>query len=168
MSIFYEFEQVDALTTGTVGQPGDRTFYLQARVGPRRVTVKCEKQQVSAIADYLRGVLADLPVPDERPYPVSLDTTDGPESLFVLGPIGLGLDRANERFLVQLEEVVPVDENGEPEAEADQGHIRLFITPVQAAVFIETADGVVAAGRPPCRWCGRPMSPDGHPCPRMN
>ena len=56
---------------------------------------------------------------------------------FVLGPIGLGYDRDNDRVLVQLEEVVPVDEEGEPDPEAveDRGHVRVFLTRGQAAAF---------------------------------
>ncbi len=49
MSIFFEFDEVNAFTVGTVGRPGERTFLLQARVDDQRVTVKCEKQQTAAI-----------------------------------------------------------------------------------------------------------------------
>lgn len=168
MSVFYEFEEIDFLTAGTVGAPGSRTFFVQALVGERRITVKCEKQQVAAIAQYLRGVLADLPAPDPPLEAVPLDTTDGPEPLFVLGPVGLGLDRAQDRFLVQLEEVLPTDDDGEPIEGFEQGHIRLYLTSAQAAAFTDIADDLVAAGRPPCHWCGRPLSPEGHLCPRMN
>ena len=59
--IFYEFEEVDTFTAGAGGRPGARTFFLQARQGRTRVAVKCEKQQVAAISQYLRRVLNDLP-----------------------------------------------------------------------------------------------------------
>jgi uncharacterized repeat protein (TIGR03847 family) len=171
MSIFFEFDEVDTFTAAAIGEPGSRTFYLHARAGQQRVTVKCEKQQVTAIAQYLRRVLSDLPPPEDRPLP--LDLRDPGEQSFVLGPIGLGYDRGNDRVLVQLEELVPsaLDEDDEQEDEAadeDRGHIRLYMTRSQAAAFCDHADELVAAGRPTCQWCGNPIDPEGHPCPRMN
>ena len=53
-------------------------------------------------------------------------------------------------------------------AASDRGHIRLYVTRSQAAAFCDHADELVAAGRPNCQWCGNPIDPDGHPCPRMN
>lgn len=170
MGVFYEFDEVDSFTVGAMGQPGQRTFYLQARRGPTRVSIKCEKQQASAISEYLRKVLSDLPVPADTPRPVAMDLAAPFDAAFVLGPIGLGYDRENDRVLVQMEEVVPVDEDGEsdPELAADRGHVRVFLTRGQAHAFCEHADLVVAAGRPPCTWCGLPLDPEGHACPRMN
>ena len=97
----------------------------------------------------------------------------------MLGPIGLGYDRGNDRLLVQLEELIPsaldddeddddADEIVDGRFDEDRGHIRLYVTRSQAAAFCEYADELVAAGRPNCQWCGNPIDPDGHPCPRMN
>ena len=173
MSVFYEFEDVDAFTTGTVGQPGSRIFYLQARHGKQRVAVKCEKQQVSAIAQYLRTVLNDLPPPDDRPVAGALELVEPVHEAFVLGPIGLGYDRSSDRLVVQLEEFRVGDDTDEDDDEDGDdgdtdGHIRLYVTRGQAASFCERAEQVVAAGRPDCQWCGQPIDPDGHPCARMN
>ena len=185
MAAFYEFEHVDVFTTGAIGRPGARTFYLQARVGGQRVAVKCEKQQVAAIVQYLRRVLADLPPPEDRPLDGALELATPVSELFVLGPIGLGYDRANDRLVVQLEELVPsdVDDEDDDEDEPDdveddedvsatdeveRGHVRVYVSRAQAAAFCDHADEVVAAGRPSCQWCGFPIDPDGHPCPRMN
>ena len=171
MSVYFEFDEVDTFTAAAIGEPGSRTFYLHARAGQQRVTVKCEKQQVTAIAQYLRKVLSDLPPPEDRPLPV--DLRDPGEQSFVLGPIGLGYDRGNDRVLVQLEELLAADADADDEEEdveppPDRGHIRLYVTRSQAAAFCDHADEVVAAGRPLCMWCGFPIDPDGHPCPRMN
>ena len=89
------------------------------------MTVKCEKQQAAAIADYLRKVMSDLPSPVEQPLPAAMELAEPVDPVFVLGPIGLGYDRDNDRVLVQLEEVVPVDEEGEPDPDAveDRGHL---------------------------------------------
>jgi uncharacterized repeat protein (TIGR03847 family) len=172
--VFFEFDEVDNFAATAVGEPGSRVFYLHARAGSQRVTVKCEKQQVTAISQYLRRVLSDLPPPEDRPMPGAVELgelEDLANQAFVLGPIGLGYDRGNDRVLVQLEELVPSDADEEEAADEpapDRGHIRLYVTRSQAAAFCDHADEVVAAGRPLCMWCGFPMDPEGHPCPRMN
>lgn len=164
MSAYHDFEHVDTFTTGAIGRPGARTFYLQARLGRERVSVKCEKQQVGAMIQYLRTVLSDLPPAENASLPGSLELVEPIEEAFVLGPIGLGYDRRADRVVVQLEEMTFEDD---PDDEAD-GHIRLHMTRSQAASFCDHAERVIASGRPDCRWCGAPVDPDGHPCPRMN
>jgi uncharacterized repeat protein (TIGR03847 family) len=168
MGVFFEFDDVDAFTVGTQGRPGERVFYLQARGNGQRVTLKCEKQQAVAIVQYLRRVLSDLPPPDDKPMPGALELFEPIEASFVLGPVGLGYDRASDRLLIQLEEVGEVDEEGELVDDVDRGHVRLYVNRGQAVAFCERADVLIEAGRPTCRWCGFPMDPDGHPCPRMN
>ena len=105
-----------------------------------------------------------------KPLPTTFEIHEPVEPAFVLGAIGLGYDRDTDRLLVQLEEVVVVDENGEPDQEAleDRGHVRLLLQRGQALAFCEHTESIVAAGRPPCVFCGRPLDPDGHPCPKMN
>ena len=170
MGVFFQFDDVDAFTTTARGEPGRRVFYLQVRQGDTRVTVKCEKQQAAAIADYLRKTMNDLPPPTSKPLPTMLELIEPVDPSFVLGPIGLGYDRENDRLLVQLEEIIPVDENGQPDEEAldDRGKVRLLLERGQALAFCEHTEALVAAGRPPCTFCGRPMDPGGHPCPKMN
>ena len=167
MTVYYDFDEVDSFTIGTIGAPGARTFFLQVRHEAAQITVKCEKQQAAAIADYLRKVLSDLPPAAAPPQPMQLEVPF--ESAFVLGPVGLGYDRESDRVLVQLEEVIEIDEFGDPiDDDADRGKVRLFLTREQAVAFCAQADVVVSAGRAPCHWCGQPVNPDGHACPRMN
>ncbi len=180
MSVFFEFDEVDAFTVAALGRPGQRTFLLQVRHDGQRVTVKCEKQQVAAIAEYLRRVLNDLPAPEQRPLPVAMELAGPVDPAFVLGPIGLGYDRENDRLLVQLEELLPDDLDADTDDEdadeedvideepPDRGHVRLFMSRGQAVAFCEQAESTVAAGRPACIFCAQPMDPDGHACPRMN
>jgi uncharacterized repeat protein (TIGR03847 family) len=167
VAVFFEFDEVDAFTVGAVGQPGQRLFLLQARRDGQRVTIKCEKQQAAAIAEHLRKVLSDLPPPDDRPLPAALELAGDDDVAFVLGAIGLGYDRDNDRVLVQLEEFASDDPDRADEV-VDRGHVRLYLNRGQVEAFCDRTDEVVAAGRPSCRWCGNPVDPDGHPCPRMN
>lgn len=170
MSLHHDFDEVDAFTTGAVGRPGERTFYVQARRGGTRITIKCEKQQVAAIAEHLGRLLNDLPAPTERPVDSAMQLVEPLDAAFVLGPVGLGYDRVTGRLLVQLEEVITVDEEGNPldDEDDDRGQVRVYLTTHQAHAFCQQTAVVVAAGRPPCRWCARPIDPDGHVCPRMN
>ena len=105
-SVFYEFDEVDEFSASAIGEPGSRVFYLSARHGRQRVTVRCEKLQVKAISTWLRNVLNDLPPSENRPMLGQPDLGVAPDHAFVLGPIGLGYDRVNDRLLVQLEELI--------------------------------------------------------------
>ena len=167
MTVFHEYDDVDKFTVGTVGRPGERVFFLQIRAEGNRVAVKCEKQQAAAIAQYLDKLLSDLPPPEDRPIRGAMELTPPVDPVFVLGPIGLGYDRSNDKVLLQLEEAGEVDENGEM-VEDDRGHVRIYITRGQAAAFATHAGQVIESGREECTWCGGPVDPDGHACPRMN
>jgi uncharacterized repeat protein (TIGR03847 family) len=167
MSVFHEFDDVDKFTVGTEGRPGERTFFLQIRAEGVRLAVKCEKQQAAAISQYLTKVLSDLPPAEDRPIAGAMELTAPVDPVFVLGPIGLGYDRSNDKVLLQLEEVAEVDEDGELVDDV-RGHVRIYITRGQAAAFVKHAAVVIDSGRAECAWCGNPMDPDGHACPRMN
>jgi uncharacterized repeat protein (TIGR03847 family) len=176
VSVFFEFDEVDEFSASAIGEPGSRVFYLSARHGRQRVTVRCEKLQVKAISTWLRNVLNDLPPSENRPMLGQPDLGVAPDHAFVLGPIGLGYDRVNDRLLVQLEELLDDDMSDDDESDdepaeteaRDRGHIRFYVTRGQADAFCDHADRVVAAGRPPCQWCGNPIDPQGHACPRLN
>ena len=116
---FYEFDEVDEFSASAVGEPGSRVFYLSARQGRQRVTVRCEKLQVKAISTWLRNVLNDLPPSENRPMIGQPDLGIAPDHAFVLGPIGLGYDRVNDRLLVQLEELVDADVDDDDDDDDD-------------------------------------------------
>lgn len=172
MGELYEFDDIDSIAVGAIGLPGQRTFYIQVRAEGQRVTVKCEKQQVQALSQYLQRLLDDLPAPSDRPLAQSLELALPVEpNSFTVGPIGLAFDQETDRFVVVLEEfVIPDAESGEPDPDdvSDASKVRFHITRGQALAFAEHGEGVVAAGRPPCGWCGLPMNPEGHACPKMN
>jgi uncharacterized repeat protein (TIGR03847 family) len=157
----FELSSPGAFTAGTVGPPGQRVFYLQATEGDLVVTVRCEKQQVSALADYFAGLLDDL---EPAPYGLatgSLQLAEPFEEIFTVGPIGVAYDDTDDRIVVVLEEMI--DEEA-PEG----GSVKVRLSRAQVWAFVVHARDLVSAGRPPCRFCGLPLDAEGHACPRMN
>ena len=110
MGEYWDFDEADAFATGAIGQPGERTFYLQIRADGRTVCVKCEKTQVAELSRHMRGMLSDLP--DTGSADAASAWLSSPvEQDFVLGSIGLGIDRAASRMVIQLEEMQIIDED---------------------------------------------------------
>ena len=181
-----ELGEVLAFTTVAVGRPGQRVFHLQARTARATVTLRCEKAQVAALAEYLRRMLADLPEPDDVPRADALAAQEPLLDEFAVGAIGVAYDLDADRLLVQFEEFDPdaeadddddpddpddIDDDTDDDTDDEGGSpavVRLLLTRGLAHAFVRHATDVVLAGRPTCRFCGRPMDPDGHPCPRMN
>jgi uncharacterized repeat protein (TIGR03847 family) len=158
MAESFELPSVDAVTVGTVGEPGQRVFYLQARAGQTRLTLKLEKLQVAGLAAALAEMLADLP-PAGLGAPSELESPVDPA--WVAGGIGLSpYDETTERVTLLLEELVPEGEQG--------ATARLGVTIPQMASLVARSEELVASGRPPCPLCGNPMDPDGHSCPKTN
>ncbi|HEY9557893.1 MAG TPA: DUF3090 family protein [Acidimicrobiales bacterium] len=152
----------EVFTAGAVGEPGSRVFYLQVREEQLVVSLRCEKQQVAALADYFEGLLEDL---EPAPYGVAtndLALAEPVQELWTVGPIGVAYDEPGDRIVVVLEELTD-----EPEAD-DGASVKVQLSRAQVAAFVRHSRELVAAGRAPCRFCGLPIDPDGHPCPRMN
>ena len=152
------FEMDNRVTVGTVGLPGQRTFYLQAEEGERTVSLKMEKQQVGALGQLLAEMLADLPVPPDLPTSDDLELADPVIEAWAVGGIQLSYDTATQRVILLFEEAI--------EEEAAVG--RLTIGLAQARAIALHSASLVESGRPPCPLCGQPMDPSGHACPRTN
>ncbi len=173
MTESHEFRDVTHFTAGAVGSPGARTFFLQAGDAERMISVKLEKQQVAALATFLRSVIDDLPspaTPDPTPTPLSEPAL----AEWVVGQIAVGVDEVESRVILVVEELdtnaSDDDEDANPIlADVSLGSsLRIHLTVDQATSFIATADLLMQKGRPPCRLCGQPLDPDGHACPRLN
>ena len=158
MSDSYDLDAVDLLTTGTVGPPGQRVFYLQARRGSQLLTLKLEKTKVAALVRYLGTLLADLPPPEA--LPARLDLVEPIEPEWAVGSLGVSYDEDADRFVLLAEELV---EEGEEGAMA-----RIGATRDQVAALVLHGAEVVEAGRPPCPLCGEPLDAEGHVCVRLN
>lgn len=161
MTIFRDFESVGVFTVGAVGQPGARTFFLQ--MGDTDVlSVKCEKEQVAALAAFLRKTLADAPAVS-REHGTPTPFNEPFEAAFDLGSVGLAYDRRDDHIVLQFDELTTDDDEDAPTS-----RVRVRISCAQAVTFCETAESLVRAGRPPCHFCGLPVNRDGHACPKMN
>jgi uncharacterized repeat protein (TIGR03847 family) len=177
----YLFDTPDRFVAGTVGEPGNRVFFLQARDGSRVVSVALEKVQVAALVQRLDQLLDEL---DRRGIEgaATQDTFDAdPAPLdepineaFRAGTLSLGWDTQDDLVLLEAREVTEdEDEEAAEEAfddDADDGPdlLRVRITALAARAFVGRALRVLAAGRPPCPLCGQPLDPQGHLCPRRN
>lgn len=158
MSELFDYDEVDRLVVGALGEPGQRVFLLQIRAGSHLLTLKLEKQQVAALAVYLSEVLSDLPVPTDLPDDMALE--EPTEPTWVAGPIGVSYDDGADRLLLVVEEATPEGEAG--------ASARVSATRGQIAALARLGRDLVAAGRPPCSLCGYPLDPAGHLCPRTN
>jgi len=159
MSSSFDLGEVDRLTVGTVGPPGQRVFYLQARAGAQVVSLRLEKTQVAALVAYLTAMLSDLPAPG--PLPDEMDLIEPVLAEWIVGALGVNYDETSDRILVLAEEMVEEGDEGGASA-------RVLATREQVAALAAHGAEVVASGRPPCPLCGQPLDPEGHVCVRLN
>jgi uncharacterized repeat protein (TIGR03847 family) len=177
----YAFEPPERFVAGTVGPPGERTFFLQARGGGRLVTVALEKVQVALLAEKLDELLIEahrrfgieltelVPPADNEPLETPLDEE------FRVGTLGLAFDVDTATVVIEAIAVGESEEAEEEtteeeveEADADRDRLRVRLTPAETRAFIDRAKRVLASGRPQCPLCGQPLDPRGHLCPRHN
>ena len=195
MSESFDLEAPDHFTVGTIGPPGQRVFYLQGRESGAIVTLKVEKEQVNALAEYLGTLLARLQgetAPEQAPMDTAL--LEPVEPVWTVASIGVGYDETSERVVIVAQEFVagtddeseeneeasggenapeetedaPEGAEEENQAAADAATSRFHITREQATAFVARARELVSAGRPLCPLCHRPKDQEGHICPRAN
>jgi uncharacterized repeat protein (TIGR03847 family) len=180
----FELPEAEWATVGAVGEPGQRTFYMQARQEAQLLTLKLEKQQVAAIAQFLAEILADLPTPASEAPEGSGDLAEPVLAEWPVGSLQLAYDSSSDRIIILAEEISLEDDDDEEEEPAgpdlgipelgasqrdpDRGAARIAITRESAALIVRVGAELVKAGRPTCALCGRPMDPEGHSCPRTN
>ena len=190
-----EFDPVDSIGAGAIGEPGQRAFYIQAEKDGQVLSVLVEKQQVAMLAERVQMLLeqvasqfpeaagADVPAPLT---PDAGELRGDPVPLFRAVAIGIGFDASRQLVVLELHER-PIDEDDEdddeddgeaeddddipaaiPGEEEDSYLARLYLTAAQARAMATRGSAAVERGRPPCPLCGGPLDPSGHNCPRLN
>jgi uncharacterized repeat protein (TIGR03847 family) len=187
MPIVHGFDPPERFVAGTVGPPGQRTFFLQARAGSRLVSVALEKQQVAALAErvdeLLDEVMASQTSEDLIPAVAPLALQDnGPleqpiEEEFRAGTMTLSWDPTDERVVIEVfpfsdVNVVGPDQLGQDLEELEEPEpdevLLVRLTAGAARAFVARSESVLGAGRPSCPFCGNPIDPEGHLCVRAN
>ncbi|MFN8072705.1 MAG: DUF3090 domain-containing protein [Mycobacterium sp.] len=171
------FRTPDRFVAGTVGEPGNRTFYLQAVHDKRVVSVMLEKQQVAVLAERIGVLLNEVHRRFGTPLPPEADVSDlGPlitplDAEFRVGTMGLGWDAEAQSVVVELLAVSDTEFDASvilDDAEEGPDAVRVFLTPESAQEFAARSHRVISAGRPPCPLCDEPLDPAGHLCVRTN
>ena len=195
--LVHRYDSPDRFVAGTVGQPGERTFFLQAREGNRITSVVVEKQQVSVLAEHLDKVLDEVlrrsgpaaDVPPAREKPSDFDPLDAPiTEEFRVGTMTIAWDAEINKIVIELFSTVDDGDESEdlgddlelPPTSAEAAALEgadevdadeVFVVKISAAYardFVARAQALVSAGRPPCPFCLQPLDPAGHVCPRAN
>ncbi len=167
-----DLERVDRITADAIGEPGQRTFYLQMRSGPEIVSVILEKQQLQLLAASIDELLAQVERPTAaEPAEADLGLEEPLEPLWRVGRLSLGYHEELDLVLLEVEELVPeADEEETAPAGTTQEpqRVRVWATREQMLALSRHGARVVAAGRQLCQFCGNPLDPQGHVCPAMN
>lgn len=173
------FNSPDRFVAGTVGEPGQRSFFLQAREGARMVTVLLEKEQVAALAERMDALLDEVvrrtggqaPVPVVAPGDLDDNAPlEQPiEQEFRVGTLTLAWDGTDDQVVIEAFAAAD-DDVLQPDSEIpeDRDVLVVRISGAAARAFVKRAQSLVAAGRPPCPLCALPLDPEGHICPRQN
>jgi len=166
----FDLNPITHITAGAVGEPGQRTFYIQARQGSQLVTLLCEKQQVAALAMGVEQLLEQLAEKDpehigrsDQILDIDMELEEPLEPDFRVGQMGLGYDEDHSLVVLVAQELLPEDIDP-----ATASSARFWGTAAQMRTLARHAAQVVAAGRPLCPLCGEPLEPEGHFCPRKN
>lgn len=186
-NVVHRYDTPDRFVAGTVGQPGERTFFLQAREGNRINSVAVEKQQVTVLAEHLERVLEEVlrrssgqfevpPVVERAQDNFPLDAPISED--FRVGTMTIAWDPSADKLVIELfsnvdqgeeesEEPTAAEATDETEIDAEEVVV-VRISPAYARDFIARAQALVAAGRPSCPFCLQPIEASGHVCPRAN
>lgn len=190
--LVHRYDAPERFVAGTVGQPGERAFFLQAREGNRITSVALEKQQVSVLAEHLDRVLdevlrrsgGEVRVPPASNTPSDTSPLDAPiTEEFRVGTMTIAWDPSIDRIVIELFSNVDGDDDDTAEAATESGATaeaepsdeveadEVFVVKITASYardFVARAQALVAAGRPACPFCLQPIDPQGHICPRAN
>ena len=166
----FNLRPVDRITTGAIGPPGKRVFYIQASKDDELVTVIVEKTQVQSLAVGVEEFLDELSsrVPElsnaAADYEEAEMTLQRPiDPAFRVGQLGLGYDDSNDLMVLVGSEIQP-----EEDAVDEPSVARFWCTRRQMRQMCQWGLEVASRGRTICGNCGQPIDPEGHFCPKRN
>lgn len=163
----HTFTNPQRCVAGTIGQPGERAFFIQVRSDNRVVSVALEKAQVQAISARLEIMISEVRKANPLIQIEKFAQDDAPletpvDEEFQVGAISLAWDEDHKLIALELFELE--DDEEDPEGDVLEINFSLGL----AASFASRAKALVNAGRIPCPFCGTPIDPRGHLCPRAN
>ena len=139
----FSFDQPDRFVAGAVGQPGQRTFFLQASKGAHVVSVALEKAQVAILAERLATLLLAL---RQRGVDIGEESlTRTPELAepvveeFRVGTLTLGWNPDEERVVIEARELGDEDELDDDDEDDDEEDDEEEESDVSAAEALRTA-----------------------------
>lgn len=168
-SYVFDLKPCSRLTIGTIGPPGQRTFYLQGVQGRAVVSLIIEKQHAQALVTGIEELLEEI----EAKYPAdyvsepvnfNMDLIDPVTPRFRVGRLGLGYDADEDLLVIFAQEILSEEEADQREPAVG----RFWASREQMIALSGRAKRVASAGRPICALCGNPIDPDGHFCPPSN
>ena len=170
----YNLDEVERFVLGTVGQPGEREFFIQVRKAGQVFSFALEKSQAQALTERFAEILKDARIA-QGASEKDADPLDGPvESEFSLGVMAISWNLDSQLIKFEAQGIsndssdVIFEEIVSDNIEAAPPILRLTLTPSQVRGFVQRSISVIKAGRQPCMFCGGPINPDGHICPRAN
>ena len=164
------FDDPDRFLAGTLGEPGDRSFFLQARKGGALVSIGLEKVQVAALAQRLDDLLDAVDAPAGEDATDVLPLEEPVVELFRVGAMALAWDAAGGAVVIEAQTPTEDGDYVELPDDADDGPdlLRVRIDASSARAFVRRTEALVTAGRPACPFCGQPLDPQGHFCTMGN
>jgi uncharacterized repeat protein (TIGR03847 family) len=169
MSRIRKLDPVESFIVGTIGRPGEREFYLQAKFRGAIHSFAIDKSQVIALADRLTMLVGELKSADYRFDSVVVANFEVPLiPEFQIGVIGIVWLGDSEQVSLDIQELVEGENSLDLDAKDGPSIFRIMISPDIANAFIGQSRKVIMSGRPPCPFCALPINLDGHLCPRAN
>jgi uncharacterized repeat protein (TIGR03847 family) len=170
----YDLNPVQHIIADAVGEPGQRTFFLQGRSGTELISVVLEKQEVANLAISMLQLLEEL----EEKYPnlppvaakkKTLFAESPVEPFFRVGQLVIGYDEEDDKIWIIAKALIVGESGRVVDPENDEvPSVRFVATREQMRALGEHALEVIAKGRPTCPLCGRPIDRAGHFCPRSD
>lgn len=157
----FDLPDIDSFLSGTIGDAGQRVFYLQAVAGGEVISLKIEKQQLGALVDYLDAMLQDLDSSRLGEVPEPQPLRSPVEAEWAVASMGVAYVESRDRIALWTEELV-ASENPNP------ANGRFQLTRAQVTAFVRDSRELISAGRPPCPYCGAPLSDGQQWCPCWN